>query len=132
MTDLNIVVPRYYEHKTEMDFYKKQCDAENAEIKQAMKEMDIKDFEVNGIVAKYVIQNKESMNEEKLLSVLKDAGYTDLIKTKEYVDMDELESALYHSEIDTDTIIEMDKCREVKEVVQLRISKKKEKKNEGK
>lgn len=126
MTDLNIVVPRYFEHKTEMDFYKKQCDAENAEIKQAMREQSIKDFEVDGIVAKYVVQNKETMNEEALLKVLKDAGYTDLIKTKEYVDMDALESALYHSEIDTDTIVAMDKCRECKEVIQLRVSKKKE------
>lgn len=128
MTDLNVVVPRYYEHKTEMDFYKKQCDAENAEIKQAMKEQDIKDFEIDGIVAKYIVKNKESMNEEKLIKVLKDAGYINLIKTKEYVDMDEVESALYHNAIDTDTIIEMDKCREVKEIIELRLSKKKEKK----
>ena len=128
MTDLNVVVPRYYEHKTEMDFYKKQCDAENAEIKQAMKEQDIKDFEIDGIVAKYIVKNKESMNEEKLIKVLKDAGYINLIKTIEYVDMDEVESALYHNAIDTDTIIEMDKCREVKEIIELRLSKKKEKK----
>jgi len=130
MTDLNIVVPRYYEHKTELDFYKKQCDAENAEIKEAMKEQNIKDFEVDGVVAKYVIQNKETMNEDKLLQVLKNAGYTELIKTREYVDMDALENALYHSNIDNDTILEMDKCREVKEVIQLRVSKKKVKKND--
>lgn len=128
MTDLHIVVPRYFEHKTEMDFYKKQCDAENAEIKQAMKEQGIKDFEVDGIVAKYIVKNKESMNEDKLVKVLKDAGYSNLIKTREYVDMDELESALYHNAIDTDTIVEMDKCREVKEIIELRLSKKKEKK----
>lgn len=132
MTDLHIVVPRYFEHKTEMDFYKKQCDAENAEIKQAMKEQGIKDFEVDGIVAKYIVKNRESMNEEKLIKVLKDAGYDNLIKTKEYVDMDEVESALYHNAIDTDTIVEMDKCREVKEIIELRLLKKKEKTYEGK
>lgn len=126
MADLNILVPRYFEHKTDLDFVKKQCDAENAEIKQVMKDQNLKDFEVDGIAIKYVVQNKESMNETKLLQVLKERGYVDLIKTKEYVDMDELESALYHSKIDTDTIIEMDKCRETKEVVQLRLSKKKE------
>ena len=132
MTDLHIVVPRYFGHKTEMDFYKKQCDAENAEIKQAMKEQGIKDFEVDGIVAKYIVKNRESMNEEKLIKVLKDAGYDNLIKTREYVDMDEVESALYHNAIDTDTIVEMDKCREVKEIIELRLSKKKEKTYEGK
>jgi len=41
--------------------------------------------------------------------------------------MDLLEDALYHDRIDKDTVVEMDKCRESKEIVQLRISKKKEK-----
>ena len=128
MASLDILIPRYFEHKTDLDFVKKQCDAENADIKKAMKEQDLKDYEVDGIVVKYVVAVKESMNEDKLLQVLKERGYMDLIKTKEYVDMDAVESALYHSNIDTDTIIEMDKCRESKETVQLRMTKKKEKK----
>ena len=67
------------------------------------------------------------MNEEKLLTLLKEKGYETVIRTKEYVDMDLLEDALYHDRIDKDTVVEMDKCRESKEIVQLRISKKKEK-----
>lgn len=128
MVQLETLIPVYYDNKQNLDFYKKECDAQNAEIKKLMAEQSIKDFEIDGIVAKYIIQNKESMNEEKLLSLLKANGYTNVIKTKEYVDMDELENALYHDEIDKDTVVEMDKCREVKEVIQLRISKKKEKK----
>lgn len=130
MADLSVIIPRYFEHKTDLDFIKKQCDAENAEIKKIMREQGLKEFEADNIVAKYVVANKESMNEDKLLQVLKERGYKDLIRTKEYVDMDQLESALYHSKIDTDTIIEMDKCRETKETVQLRLTKKKEKKDE--
>ena len=129
MSDLNTLIPSYYDNKQYLDFYKKQCDAENAKIKELMAEQKIKDFEVGGIVAKYVIQNKESMDEYKLLTLLKERGYENVIKTKEYVDMDLLEDALYHDAIDKDTVIEMDKCREVKEVIQLRISKKKEKKD---
>lgn len=129
MADLKTLVPQYYENKQNLDYYKKQCDAENTEIKKLMAEQKLKDFEADGIVAKYVIQNKESMNEEKLIKLLKSKGYTDIIKTREYVDMDELENALYHDTIDKDTVVEMDKCREVKEVIQLRISKKKEKKS---
>lgn len=127
MADLKTLVPSYYDNKQNLDFYKKQCDAENAEIKKLMAEQDIKDFEVNGITAKYVIQNKESMDEDKLLSILKERGYENVIRTKEYVDMDLLEDALYHDTIDKDTIVEMDKCKSVKEVIQLRVSKKKEK-----
>lgn len=128
MADLKTLVPQYYENKTNLDFYKKQCEAENAEIKKLMAEQKLKDFESDGVVVKYIIQNKETMIEDKLIALLKSKGYTDIIKTREYVDMDVLEDALYHDTIDKDTIVEMDKCRESKEVIQLRVSKKKEKK----
>ena len=130
MAELEKLIPVYYDNKQNLDFYKKECDAGNAEIKRLMAEQKIKDYEVDGIVAKYVIQNKESMNEEALLKLLKEKGYTNVIKTKEYVDMDALENALYHDEIDKDTVVEMDKCKEVKEVIQLRVSKKKVKKDD--
>lgn len=129
MAELEKLIPVYYDNKQNLDFYKKECDAGNAEIKKLMAEQKIKDYEVDGIVAKYIIQNKESMNEEALLKLLKEKGYTNVIKTKEYVDMDALENALYHDEIDKDTVVEMDKCKEVKEVIQLRVSKKKVKKD---
>ena len=125
MAQLETLIPIYYDNKQNLDFYKKECDAQNAEIKKLMAEQDIKEAEFLGVVAKYVIQKKESFNEEALLKLLKDNGYTNVIKTKEYVDMDALEDALYHDTIDKDTIVAMDKCKEVKEVVQLRVSKKK-------
>lgn len=127
MITLDNLIPVYYDDKKNLDFYKKQCDAGNAKIKELMAQQGLKDYEVNGITAKYIVQNKEKMNEEALLKLLKEKGYTDIIKTKEYVDMDALENALYHDEIDKDTVVSMDKCREVQEVIQLRISKKKEK-----
>ena len=128
MAQLETLIPIYYDNKQNLDFYKKECDAGNAEIKKLMAEQNIKEAEFLGIVAKYVIQKKESFNEEALLKLLKEKGYTNAIRTKEYVDMDALENALYHDEIDKDTVVEMDKCKEVKEVIQLRVSKKKEKK----
>ena len=128
MENLRELVPRYYENKQNLDFYKKQCDAENAEIKRLMAEQNIRDFEVDCFKARYIVQNKESIIEDKMIALLKEKGYTDIIKTREYIDMDALENALYHDAIDKDTIVEMDKCREIKEVIQLRVSKKKEKK----
>ena len=128
MITLDNLIPVYYDDKKNLDFYKKQCDAGNAKIKELMAQQGLKDYEVNGITAKYIIQKKESMDEDKLLILLKERGYENMIRTKEYVDMDALEDALYHDIIDKDTIVEMDKCRSVKEVIQLRVSKKKEKK----
>ena len=127
MVSLDTLIPVYYDDKKNLDFYKKQCDAGNAKIKELMANQGIKDYEVDGITAKYIIQNKESMDEDKLLILLKERGYENVIKTKEYVDMDLLEDALYHDTIDKDTVVEMDKCKSVKEVIQLRVSKRKEK-----
>ena len=80
MADLKTLVPLYYDNKQNLDFYKKECDAQNAEIKKLMAEKKVKDFESEGIVAKYIVQNKESMNEAKLIALLKEKG---LVK-KEY------------------------------------------------
>ena len=49
----------------------------------------------------------------------------DIIKTKSYVDMDVLESAIYNNLIPNDVLIEMNKCREIKQVQTLKITKSK-------
>ncbi len=123
--ELSKLIPQYYEHKQNLEEQKKIVDAENADIKREMEQQNIKDFEIDGLSAKYVVAKKETMLEDKLLAVLKEKGYTDCIKTKEYVDMDVLESMLYHNQIDTDTIMNMDKCKKVTETIQLRVTKKK-------
>ena len=55
----------------------------------------------------------------------------EVIKTREYVDMDALENYLYHADEDDPNIqsllSDIDKCRDVKEVVTLRISKERNK-----
>lgn len=123
---LNELIPQFYEHKQELDKYKKICEGENSEIKREMERQKITECNVDGLNAKYIVKKKETMDEDKLIQVLKEHGYDNFIKTKEYVDMDDLESALYHSDIDKDTITEMDKCRNVKEIIELRVTKKKE------
>ena len=126
---LDTLIPQYAENKQMLDDYKKICDDENKQIKDLMDEGS---YEASGWKATKSIQTRESMNEDKLLAVLKKAGFnqTSIIKTKEYVDMNELESAIYNGLIEKDVLMEIDKCRESKEVVTLRISKVKEKKNE--
>lgn len=130
---LDELIPAYAENKAILDDYKKICDTENKQIKELMDEGS---YEANGYKATKSIQVRESMNEDKLLDVLKDLddNYaidcygTNLIKTKEYVDMDVLESLIYKGKLSNEVLMEIDKCRESKEVVTLRISKVKEKK----
>ena len=52
-----------------------------------------------------------------------DARAIGIIKTKEYVDFDALEKAIYNGLLPGETLLEMDKAREVKEVVTLRVTK---------
>lgn len=125
---LDTLIPQYAENKSMLDDYKKICDDENKQIKELMEEGS---YEAGGYKATKSVQIRESFNEDKLLDVLRDvaeAKANNLIKTKEYVDMDVLESMIYKGMIPTDVLMEIDKCRESKEVVTLRISKIKEKK----
>ena len=125
---LDTLIPQYAENKGLLDDYKKICDEENKQIKELMEEGS---YEAGGWKATKSVTTRDSMNEEKLLDVLKKSGFTQtsIIKTKEYVDMDELESAIYNGLIEKDVLMKIDKCRESKEVVTLRISKVKEKKD---
>ena len=121
--NLDSLIPRYAENKAMLDDYKKICDEENKKIKELMDEGS---YEANGYKATKSVQVRETMNEDKLLDVLQNisGSYENgLIKTKEYVDMDVLESMLYKGKIPKDILMQIDKCRETKEVVTLRISK---------
>ena len=127
---LDELIPQYAENKGILDDYKKICDDENKKIKELMDEGS---YEAGGWKATKSIQVRETMNEDKLLEVMKQHYAIHqkfgIIKTKEYIDMDALESAIYKGQIDKYTLLEIDKCRESKEVVTLRISRIKEKKN---
>lgn len=119
---LDTLIPDYAEHKAELDKYKKLSDAENKKIKELMVDNV---YIVGGYKATKSIATKESINEEKLLDVLKqyDISYgAGIIKTKEYVDMDALESAIYRGDVDKDILMEIDKCRESKETITLRVT----------
>ena len=125
---LDTLIPQYAENKSMLDDYKKICDDENKQIKDMMEEGS---YEAGGWKATKTISTRETMNEDKLLDVAKKNSYylSDIIKTKEYIDMDKLESLLYKGNISKDVLMEIDKCRESKEVVTLRISRVKEKKD---
>lgn len=134
MENLNELIPQYASNKAELDSYKKICDKENAQIKEIMLSEKLDICEAGGYKATCTVSVRESMNEEKLLEIyhknealiwkLQDLG---VIKTKEYVDFDMLEKAIYDEIIPKEMLLEMDKAKESKEVVTLRVSKIKKK-----
>ena len=125
---LDELIPMYAQNKAEFDNYKKICEGQNAYIKRQLEELGEDEYTAGGYVVKRTVSTRESKNEERLLEMMKKHKIPGVIKTKEYVDMDALESYLYSSILFDDVAADLDSCREVKEVVQLRISKEKKKK----
>ena len=121
---LNELIPQYAFNKGELDSYKKLCDKDNATIKALMQEDNLDEYDTKTHTAKISVQNRQTMNEDKLLDIVKDMNRFDLIQTKEYVDMDLLEKAIYNGEIKAE---ELESCMSTKEVVTLKVSVRKEK-----
>lgn len=128
LNELDTLIPQYANNKSELDGYKKICDRENAQIKAIMKDFVITNYEAGGYKASYVISERESMNEEMLLEIAHNHGIPEIVKTKEYIDYDALENAIYNGRISQDILLEMNKAKEIKEVVTLRVTKVKPKK----
>ena len=125
---LDKLVPQYAQTKQQADIYKKQSDKENAEIKSIMTSLALQHYEAGGYKVVRSVQKRESINEEQLIEIAHKYNIPDVIKTKEYIDFDALEKAIYDGNISQDVLLEMDKAKDVKHVVQLRISKLEEKK----
>lgn len=130
LSDLDTLIPQYANNKTELDSYKKICDKENAQIKSIMKDFVVTKYEVGDYRASYNISTRETMNEEMLLEIAHHHGIPEIVKTKEYIDFDALEKAIYDGKISEEILLEMDKAKEVKKVVTLRVTKVKKKEEE--
>lgn len=127
---LEELIPQYALNKSELDSYTKICKEENEQIKAALVELGEDEYSAGGYTVKRIVATKESMNEAKLIEVLRQNGITDAIKTKEYVDMNALEAYLYNNEPSADLARQLESCRTTTETVQLRLSKAKVKKGE--
>lgn len=129
---LEELIESYGIHKSEADDLKKICDKENKNLKSILKDRGLETSSSENWVVKYIIQNRESINEEMLLDILnKDWSVTSemlgIIKTKQYIDFEALEKCIYKGQVPQEMVLTIDKAREVKQVETLRISKKKEK-----
>lgn len=128
LNSLDVLIPRYAVNKAQAAELKKVCDVQNKEIKELRLNEKLDLYTVNGYKAIRSVSKRESFDEDKLVKILKKVDIEGLIKTKEYVDMDILEDAIYRGQLGEDTILALDSCKEVKEVVTLKVTKIKEKK----
>ena len=138
---LKDLVEAYGSNKKETDDLKKVVDSQNKQIKELMESNNLTKFESDNYKVSLSISTRDVIDEEQLLAEartfviadgidLKSAEEVGLIKTKEYVDMDVLESLMYKGGISEEDLLKIDKCRDTKEVAMLRVSKIKKKKGE--
>lgn len=121
-TKLEELIPSYKEHKQELKHLTDTTDQENAEIKDYMGQLGVVKFTSGNWVASISETKKESFIEPKLIETLKALGVEGVIKTKEYVDMDALENAIYNKQFDASILAS---CKETHVIKTLRILKKK-------
>lgn len=140
MTKLDNLITTFAQNKLILDGYKKLTDKENAEIKSIMLSENLHTHEVGDYKATVTVSQRDTINEEMLLDIIKHSTDTNsvilsspdfgIVKVKEYIDFDALEKAIYDGKIPNETIVEMNKARESKEVVTLKVTKVKKKKED--
>lgn len=123
MSKLDDLIPLYYEHNELVKKHKKVADKANKEIKKIMAEQGITEFATHGLVAKVSVSERVDLMEDVLIEKIKELGIKGIIKTREYIDMDALETALYNGLISPAALAE---AQIKKEVVTLRIRQEKE------
>lgn len=122
--NLKELIRLFYEDKKLLDNYKKSTDEYNKQIKKDMTDLGKSEFETDdGIIAKLSVQNRESFNDDLLLKKITELDIPGIIKTKQYVDMDALEDAIYNGQLDAS---ELSSCKVVNQVTVLKVSKRKD------
>ena len=108
---------------------KKKCDAENKEIKEIMAEEKLDHFSTGDYSASYTIKRTTKVNEDKLLYLLQTVDGDNfrklgIIQTKEYIDSDALETAVFNGLFDADMLRKIQECSAVVETPTLTVKRK--------
>ena len=125
------LMPEYVEVKQAYDNYKKKEAELNKQIKEAMAETELDkwSWETDKGIVEYSTRQSDEYDEEALLDYLhKHKEFTSCIKTKEYIDQNELENILYNEKVSKRLMLGIDKFRTSKTTQVLKIKKIKEKK----
>lgn len=136
-SELEVLIADYGDIDAKIKELSKIQDSEKTRIKEIMESKSLNDASFGGYKVTYTSYEKTSLDEGKALAVLKEdwaKRYGDLpcpyIKTKEVIDMDELESVLYANELPADTMKALHECETIKIVTTLKCGKAKPKKEE--
>lgn len=124
--ELKNLVDSYGESKKEENAIVKRNKERNSQIKQLFLDNDISSFETDSFIATVSETEKQSLNNELALCILKkelgENELTSVVKTKEYIDEDALEKLVFNGQFD---ISKLEKAVDKKIVSNLRIKARK-------
>lgn len=124
--ELKNLVDSYGESKKEENAIVKRNNERNSQIKQLFLDNDISSFETDSFIATVSETEKQSLNNELALGILKEElgenELTSVVKTKEYIDEDALEKLVFNGQFD---ISKLEKAVDKKIVSTLRIKPRK-------
>ena len=124
--ELKNLVDSYGESKKEENAIVKRNKERNSQIKQLFLDNDISSFETDSFIATVSETEKQSLNNELALCILKkelgENELTSVVKTKEYIDEDALEKLVFNGQFD---ISKLEKAVDKKIVSILRIKTRK-------
>ena len=128
--DFDKLVAHYGEVDNQIKTLTKELESDKVTIKNVLGATNRDDYESGGYKVIRQVSYRTKVDEDKMLKVLKkdwqnrygeqDCPY---IKTKEYVDMEQLESVLYANELPKDVLAELNDCQDKTEVVALKCMK---------
>lgn len=124
--ELKNLIDSYGESKKEENAIVKRNKERNSQIKQLFLDNDISSFETDSFIATVSETEKQSLNNELALCILKkelgENELTSVVKTKEYIDEDALEKLVFNGQFD---ISKLEKAVDKKIVSTLRIKARK-------
>ena len=131
--NLQQVINQYFEEDSKKKALEKELKSKNAFIKSTLAEMGEDLYETDKCKATISYQNRVSMDEEKVIEIIKEnisaARRKGVIKTKEYVDYEVLESLIYNGVIAAE---KLEPTQSVNVITTLKVTalKKKEEEND--
>lgn len=135
-TRLDDLIPVYGSNKTEADRLKAVIEDDNKEIKAICKQLALDKAEIDGWEMTYRVDQKHNIDEDKMLAILKSywtkkngSMECPFIKTKEYIDQEALQNAIFNGDIaDKKVLMELKACDTLIAQEKLFVKKAKEKK----
>ena len=101
--NLEKVIDQYQQENSKKTELEKELKAKNSFIKSKLSELGQDVYETENCKATITYQNKTSMDEEKAIEILKEnvakKNLKSVIKTKDYIDYEALESLIYNGGI---------------------------------